>query len=66
MNCAAMAVNIVVCHGWAMSAPPGTRTRPIARLKPAKVSRSGSTANLTIAAKAAVKPTPTMKLIVVV
>src|SRR5258706_15259384 len=57
-----MAVNIAVCHGWAMSAPAGTRTRPIARLKPAKVVTPGSTANLTIPAKAAVSPVPTIAL----
>jgi hypothetical protein len=53
---AVMAVNIAVCHGWAISAPAGTRTRPIARLKPAKVVTPGSTANSTIAAKTAVRP----------
>jgi hypothetical protein len=58
-----MAVNLAFCHGWALGAPAGTRTRPIAMLKAAKVSRPGSTANSMIAAKAAAKPTPTMKLI---
>ena len=60
-----MAVNIAVCHGWAIRAPAGTRTRPIAIPKPAKVASPGSTANLTIAAKAAARPVPTIKLIAV-
>jgi len=58
-----MAVNIALCHGWTLSAPAGTRTRPIATLKAAKVSSLGSTANSMIAAKAAARPMPTMKLI---
>ena len=61
MKFAAMATNIGVRHGWAMSAPAGTRTAPIARLKPVKVSMPGSTANLTIAANAAVRAVPAMK-----
>ena len=37
----AIAVNMAVCHGWAIRAPAGTRTRPIARLKAAKVTKPG-------------------------
>ncbi len=61
MKFAVMAVSIAVCHGWAISAPAGTRTSPIARLKPPNVSSPGSTANSTIAAKTVLRPVPTMK-----
>src|SRR3979409_1251771 len=58
-----MAPNKLPCLGRVESAPAGISTRPIAMAKPAKVSLPGSTANLTIAARAAARLTPTKRLL---
>jgi hypothetical protein len=57
-----MAVNIGVCHDWTTPAPAGTRTRPIARLKATKVVNIGSNAKPMMAARAAVRKVPIVKL----
>src|SRR5258708_32144306 len=59
----AMAPNKLPCWGRVESAPAGISTRPIALAKPAKASLPGSTANLTTAARAAARLTPSKRLL---
>jgi hypothetical protein len=54
------------CHCKASKVPVGTSKKPIIKLKPAKVSTFGSTANLRVAAIATVKMLPIKKPIAVV
>ena len=59
-------VKIAGCHCKASKVPTGTSTKPIIKLKPAKVSTFGSTANLRVAVIPTIKMLPIRKPIAVV
>jgi hypothetical protein len=61
-NTLAAAAKTSLCQDWAARAPTGTKTRPMARQKPAKLCTAGSTANSIVPASIVAKRMLSMKV----